>query len=83
MRDMTLFDGLRTQRAIREFTEEPVSDAATLHLGAEREITSLLGIPEHVQTVALVPVGHPKRKHGPPRRIPAAERTHRDRWGAR
>lgn len=55
----------------------------TLHLGAEREIKALLGIPAHVQTVALVPVGHPRRKHGPPRRSPAAELTHRDRWGGR
>ena len=52
----------------------------TLHLGAEREIKALLGIPAHVQTVALVPVGHPRRRHEPPRRVPAAERTHRDRW---
>lgn len=53
----------------------------TLHLSHEREIKALLGIPDHVQTVALVPVGHPRRKHGPPRRIPAAERTHWERWG--
>ena len=52
----------------------------TLHLPAEREIKALLGIPAHVQTMALVPVGHPRRQHGPPQRIPAAERTHRDRW---
>ncbi len=52
----------------------------TLHLPAEREIKTLLGIPAHVQSVALVPVGHPRRKHGPPQRIPAAERTHWDRW---
>ena len=55
----------------------------TLHMPHEREIKALLGIPAHVHTAALVPVGHPRRKHGPPRRIPAAERTHRERWGAR
>lgn len=55
----------------------------TLHLPAEREIKTLLGIPPHVQSVALVPVGHPKRQHAPPQRIPAAERTHRDRWNGR
>ncbi len=55
----------------------------TLHLPHEQEIKALLGIPEAVQTVALVPVGHPRRQHGPPRRIPAAERTHWERWGAR
>jgi nitroreductase len=52
----------------------------TLHMPYEREIKELLGVPAHVHTAALVPVGHPKRKHGPPRRIPAAERTHRERW---
>jgi nitroreductase len=52
----------------------------TLHLAHEREIKALLGIPDHVQSVALVPVGHPRRRHGPPRRIPAADRTHHDRW---
>ena len=49
----------------------------------EREIKTLLGIPSHVHTAALVPVGHPRRKHGPSRRIPAAERTHRERWDGR
>jgi nitroreductase len=53
----------------------------TLHLPYERQIKQLLGIPEHVATAALVPVGHPKRRHGAPRRIPAAERTHYERWG--
>jgi nitroreductase len=55
----------------------------TLHLAHEPQIKALLGIPDHVQTVALVPVGHPRRRHGPPRRIPAAERTHWERWGGR
>lgn len=55
----------------------------TLHLGYEREIQDLLGMPEHIQMVALIPIGHPARKYGPPRRIPAAERTHYERWGAR
>jgi hypothetical protein len=49
----------------------------------EREIKALLGIPAHVHTAALVPVGHPRRKHGPSRRIPASERTHRERWDGR
>lgn len=55
----------------------------TLHLPYEAEIKSLLGIPAHVHVAALVPVGHPRRRHGPPRRIPAAERTHRERWNGR
>jgi nitroreductase len=52
----------------------------TLHMPYEKEIKARLGIPATVRTCALVPVGHPRRKHGPPRRIPAAERTHWDRW---
>ena len=28
MREMTLFEGIRTLRAVREFTDEPVSDEA-------------------------------------------------------
>lgn len=55
----------------------------TMHIAYEREIKALLGIPDHVQTVALIPVGHPRRKPGPPRRIAATERTHWDRWGGR
>jgi nitroreductase len=55
----------------------------TLHMPHEAEIKTLLSIPAHVHTAALVPVGHPRRKHGPPRRIPASERTHRERWNGR
>jgi nitroreductase len=55
----------------------------TLHLAYEREIKALLEIPEHVQTVALVTIGHPARKYGPPRRVPAPERTHYEHWGRR
>lgn len=55
----------------------------TLHIRHEREIKAPLGIPDHVQTVALVTIGHPARKYGPPRRIPASERTHYERWGQR
>jgi nitroreductase len=55
----------------------------TLHMAYEREIKTLLGIPAHIHTAALVPVGHPRRKHEPSRRIPAAERTHRERWDGR
>ena len=55
----------------------------TLHMPYEREIKRLLGIPAHVETAALVPVGHPRGRLGPPRRIPASERTHRERWDGR
>jgi nitroreductase len=54
----------------------------TLHLAHEDEIKALVGIPDHVQTAALVALGHPRRKHGPPRRVPASQHTHFERWGA-
>jgi nitroreductase len=52
----------------------------TLHLRREAQVKALLGIPEHVDTYALVPLGHPAAPHGPLRRRPAAEVTHYDRW---
>jgi nitroreductase len=55
----------------------------TLHLGREREIKALLEVPEHAQMVALITLGHPARTYGPPRRVPAPERTHWERWGRR
>ncbi len=55
----------------------------TLHLAYEREIKRLLDIPEDVQMAALVTIGHPARRYGPPRRIPASERTHWERWERR
>jgi nitroreductase len=54
----------------------------TLHLAHEAEIKALLGIPAHVQTAALIALGHPRRLHGPPRRAPASQHTHFERWGA-
>ena len=44
------------------------------------ELRNLLGFPESVVPVALVPLGRPARKLGPPRRDPAGERTHQNGW---
>ena len=55
----------------------------TLHKRYEDEIKALLGIPENVETAALLPIGHPadEVRYGPTRRAPVAEVTFRDRWG--
>jgi len=53
----------------------------TLHKAHEEEIKALLGIPPHVETVALIPVGYPLDKFGPVTRRPVAEVTSYDRWG--
>src|SRR3954453_19852349 len=52
----------------------------TWHLFMESEFKEVLGIPKHVQTYAIVPVGWPRGNFGPVVRQPAAERIHRDRW---
>lgn len=53
----------------------------TLHLLHEPEIKEHLGIPEEVETVALLPIGHPMGKFGPTLRLPVQEVTYWDTWG--
>ena len=57
----------------------------TLHRHHEEEIKQLLGIPDNVETVALIPVGYPAEgEHfGGSRRRPVEEVTFHDRWGQR
>jgi nitroreductase len=45
------------------------------------ELSALLELPEHVVPVAVIPLGHPAKKLGPPRRDPFAQHAHRDRYG--
>src|SRR5437879_7776001 len=51
------------------------------HLIYEEEIKAILGIPDHVNTFALVPLGYPEDRFGPVRRRPVDEVTYLDRWG--
>jgi nitroreductase len=52
----------------------------TLHLRREAQVKALLGIPSHVDTYTLIPLGYPASPHGPLRRRPVAEITHYDGW---
>jgi len=45
------------------------------------DLATILGLPDHVRPVAVVPIGYPARPLGPPRRAPVAEKTHRERFG--
>jgi nitroreductase len=47
------------------------------------ELRELLALPDHVHPLAVVPVGHPARALGPPRREPVSDHAHRDRYGRR
>ena len=51
---------------------------ATLEAGT---LTDILGLPDHVHPMAVIPLGWPARPLGPPRRRPVSERAHRDRYG--
>ena len=53
----------------------------TLHKLREADVKAVLGIPDGWETVALIPVGHPRGRFGPVLRAPSAQVTHWDRWG--
>jgi len=53
----------------------------TLHIRHEAEVKTLLGIPDHVDTYALIPLGWPAAPFGPLTRRPIEEVTFFDRWG--
>lgn len=46
------------------------------------ELRAVVGLPDHVRPVAVVPLGWPAGALGQPRREPVAEHTHRERYGA-
>jgi len=54
----------------------------TIHLYREAQVKAALGIPDDVDTYALVPLGYPRDNFGPLRRKPVEEVTFLDRWGA-
>ena len=55
----------------------------SLHKRYEGEIKELLGIPDNVETAALLPIGFPAEgsRYGPTRRSPVEEVTFFDHWG--
>ncbi len=52
----------------------------TLHKLHERDVKELLGIPENVETMALIPIGIPRGKFGTPSRMPAEKVVFWDSW---
>ena len=59
------------------------SALTTLGIQAGDRLAELLALPPHVVPQAIVPLGFPARRLGPPRREPAAQHTHRDHYGRR
>lgn len=55
----------------------------SLHKRYESEVKELLGIPDNVETAALLPIGYPQDgvEYGSTRRQPVKEITYWERWG--
>lgn len=52
----------------------------TLHRRRKARIHEILGIPDHIESAALIPLGWPDREYGPNRRPPLEQFVMRDRW---
>ncbi|HEV3226905.1 MAG TPA: nitroreductase family protein [Acidimicrobiales bacterium] len=57
------------------------SALTTLTTAAADELRTIVDLPPEVIPMAVVPLGRPARRLGRPRRRPARETTHRDRFG--
>jgi nitroreductase len=54
----------------------------TVHRLKEAEVRAVLGMPDDIQTWALIPVGHPTGRWGEGKRRPVEEVTYWDDWRA-
>ena len=52
----------------------------TLHRRRKARIHEILGIPDHVESAAIIPLGWPDRDYGPNRRPPLAQFVRYDHW---
>jgi nitroreductase len=59
------------------------STITTLHRMHEAEVKKLLDIPDDIDTMALIPIGRPRERFGPPRRLPVDQVTFWEKWGVR
>jgi nitroreductase len=55
----------------------------TLHPSVMARVHALLGVPDDVHFHACIPLGYPRGAFGPTRRLPTADTTSWDTWGAR
>ena len=53
----------------------------TLYLHFEKAAEAALGLPPGVHSYALLPIGYPKRRFGPVRRIALTDVVLENRWG--
>jgi nitroreductase len=53
----------------------------TLYLNFEKEAEAALGLPVGWHSYAILPVGYPRGRFGPVRRVSLAEVVYQDKWG--
>jgi nitroreductase len=59
------------------------SALTTLATAMAKELAETLQLPEHVKPMAVVFLGWPAKKLGPPKRVSFRQKTHRDSFGQR
>ena len=52
----------------------------TLYLAFEKEAEAAFGLPEGVHSYAIVPIGYPRGRFGPVRRVALSDVVYQDRW---
>lgn len=52
----------------------------TLHRRRKVRIHEILGIPDHIESAAIIPLGWPDREYGPNRRLPLSQFVMYNRW---
>jgi nitroreductase len=57
------------------------STLTTLPVLGGSDLAQTLGLPPEVLPVAVIPLGHPSKPLGPPRRLPLSERAHLNSYG--
>jgi nitroreductase len=57
------------------------SALTTLTTFAGDEVRAIVGLPDEIEPVAVVPIGRPAKPLGAPKRRPVSEVTYRDHWG--
>jgi nitroreductase len=81
--------GFQTGASIYTSVQNPMLAARALGLGTvltplhrrrKARIHEILGIPDHIESAAIIPLGGPDREYGPNRRPPLAQFVMRDRW---
>jgi nitroreductase len=61
-------------------TDAGLGSALTTLATHDPRLAELLGLPDHVRALAVVPLGWPTRPLGPPRRDPVAQHLHLNRY---